>query len=144
MFQLDQQSVQSDVTDLTDNTHNKQYHNDDADSLASGNLLISSSSVASIKETDIEEILDAGLTVEEVERNIQLSTAHKKLKIQQKADMLLAVALKKRRPQAQQSINESINNDTDTILTANAGNQEKNDKNNGDKSNSNCDAVDGP
>ena len=95
IFSSDEKSVKSDVTDLTNNTQNRQYHNDEA-SMQSDNSLISATSVASIQEGEIEAMFDSGMSEEEVERNIQLTTAHKKLKVQQKADMLLALALKKR------------------------------------------------
>lgn len=93
VFQGDAQSVNSDVTDMTDNTQNRSYHNDNA-SITSGNSMISDTSLQSLQDMDIQDMIKEGLTMQEIERNVQAKAAHIKLKAQQKADRSVAVFLK--------------------------------------------------
>ena len=46
--------------------------------------MVSETSVKSITETDITEMFDSGIDMTKIEKNIHLSTAHMKMKAQQK------------------------------------------------------------
>ena len=97
IFASDIKSVSSDVTDLTDNTVNAKYHNEEASLNSSTSSLVSTSSIQSVSEEDIQRMLDEGCTWEEIENNMQLKAAHMKLKAGQKGDRLIAITLRKKR-----------------------------------------------
>ena len=90
----DEDSVASSVTDMTDNTANHTYHNEDNSVKSDASSLVSNTSVNSIKESDIKEMLDSGMSKQDIQKNLSITAAHIKMKANQKADRVLALSLK--------------------------------------------------
>ena len=121
-------SVSNSVTDLTDNTLNKTYHNNDYSINSNTSSLVSDTSIASLKETDIKEMKQAGMSVDEIKNNINLTAARIKLKASQKADRLLAMSLKLERENGEES--KYVEEDDESTQSKSS------------QSGSNCDAAD--
>ena len=128
LFDTDMASVSSSVTDLTDNTLNQAYHNDDNSIDSNASSLVSDTSINSLQDTDIKDMKKAGMSTDEIKHNISITAARIRMKASQKADRMLALALKLEREQEE----------------ANNQNEEDNQSNNSSssQSSSNCDAAD--
>lgn len=122
----DQASVSSSVTDMTDNTINKKYHNEDVNYNSDASSFVSDSSIQSIKETDVQDMLNAGMSRAEVQKNLSITAAHIKNKASQKADRLLAISLKLNRLQG--GSGSAVQEETTSTPSSN-------------QSGSNCDAT---
>ena len=135
IFPTEDKSIASSVTDLSEKSENKQYHNEEA-SLASAESLVSDTSMKSLQEADIDAMLEAGMTIDEVEQMALSSAEHIKRKAQQRADRLLALALRKRRLKEADSTknNPSKSPGPPAVQPPSISN--------GDQSGSNCEAAD--
>ena len=96
----DDQTVDSEMTDITDNTTNQAYYKDQEFNVSSDQTVGTSPSLAtirSLKPIDIKAMIEAGLSSEEIERNIKPHTERSTRLIQQNAAALLASHLKQKR-----------------------------------------------
>ena len=92
----DVDSVSSEMTDLTDNTTNRPYFNDDADdrTVASENSLYS---LRTLKSHDVKDMIQSGMSQKEVQDNIRAYTEHQKKRAERNALVLLAKHFKDER-----------------------------------------------
>ena len=90
IFHSDIASVFSSVTNLTNNTCNNQYHNDDASIDSNASSSVSDTTIQSIQDADINDMLDSGMSLDEINQNITIIAARLKMNASQKADKMIA------------------------------------------------------
>ena len=152
IFNSDIASVASSVTDMTNNTINKTYHNEEASLNSDASSMVSDTSIQSIQAVDIRAMMDSGIPIEEIKQNIAINAAHIKMKAAQKADKLLAVTLQMAREQEQEQQHQHENmNEQENTASNNIDAEENNvsrnmnddeQSNSSSQSSSNCDAAD--
>ena len=99
----DVDSVSSDMTDLTNNTTNRQYFNDDASdrTVSSVNSLYS---LRTLKSHDVRDMIKSGMKSEEVQYNIRAYTERQKKLAEENAMVLLAKHFKENRENEKETL----------------------------------------
>ena len=111
VIQHDDVSHASSLTDITNNTLNKTYHNEESNSTISK---VSTLSIKSLKESDLKEVITEDMTESEIEHNIQTFLAMQIRRSKQKAKGLIerAKQIKKEKELLQEDNNKENPSET--------------------------------
>ena len=103
VYQRDDASTTSSMTDITNNTVNNSYYNTFNDN-ASVTSYDTSLSLTSIGDQELDKHIDASMSTEELEQSIGKAMKENQRKNQRKANMYLARLLREKRTAGSQSI----------------------------------------